>query len=59
MDQEFDIKVECDDSPSAQGCLGGRIEDRDRPSNKEGKDNSGPGEQSQIYLNISPSYVRD
>ncbi|KAH2587191.1 hypothetical protein KXW93_007886, partial [Aspergillus fumigatus] len=51
MDQEFDIKVECDDSPSAQGCLGGRIEDRDRPSDKEGEDNSGPGEQSRIYLN--------
>ncbi|KAH3173447.1 hypothetical protein KXV78_000430 [Aspergillus fumigatus] len=59
MDQEFDIKVECDDSPSAQGCLGGRIEDRDRPSDKEGEDNSGPGEQSRIYLNVSPSYVGD
>jgi hypothetical protein len=59
MDREVDIKVEHDDSPSAHGCLGGRLGDHDRPSNKEGEDNSSPGEQSRIFLNISPSYVRD
>ncbi|KAB8252927.1 hypothetical protein BDV35DRAFT_375774 [Aspergillus flavus] len=59
MDQEIDIKVELGDSPSAHGCLGGRLGDRDRPSDKEGEDNSSPGEQSRIFLNVSPSYVGD
>ncbi|KAH3174022.1 hypothetical protein KXX02_007454, partial [Aspergillus fumigatus] len=59
MDKEFDIKVESDDSQSAHGCLGGRLEDRDCPSDKKGEDDSSPGEQSQIFLNVSPSYVGD
>jgi hypothetical protein len=49
MDKEFDIKVESDDSQSAHGCLGGR----------PGDDDSSPGEQSRIFLNVSPSYVGD
>lgn len=59
MDKEFDIKVESDDSQSAHGCLGGRLEDRDCPSDEKGEDDSSPGEQSQIFLNVSPSYVGD
>jgi hypothetical protein len=59
MDQEVNIKVESDDSQSAHGCLGGRLENRDCPSDKKGEDNSSPGEQSRIFLNVSPSYVGD
>jgi hypothetical protein len=53
MDQEIHVGVDGDDSPSAHGGKGCRLEDRDCPTD------SSPEQPSRIFLNVSPSYVGD